>query len=47
MILGLKFHRITLKYKMKVHRNSEIITLLIKKNSFIVIEGIIATYNLH
>lgn len=33
-MLGLKFHRITLKKKKKTQRNSEVTTLLIKKLKF-------------
>lgn len=40
---GLRFHRITLKKKKKkkkAHRNSEVITLFIKKLKFNIIEGV-------
>lgn len=45
---GLRFHRITLKKKKKkAHRNSEVITLFIKKLKFNIIEGVTTTYCLH
>lgn len=49
MILGLKFHKVALKYKIK-NKNCDIITLLIKKKTTeasIVTEGVTTTCNLH